>query len=105
MLKDIIFPTALNRAEHKLKLLFFLSGCMCGFLSFQELPANSVLLIYLSATGVFPTGRSDGEGTIKECSHCEQGLNSVFYKTMAHSPETTSSFLKKLLNLKPGLFV
>ncbi|KAK7799560.1 hypothetical protein U0070_016521, partial [Myodes glareolus] len=30
--------------------------------SFKELPANSVLLIYLSATGVFPTGRSDGEG-------------------------------------------
>ncbi|KAI4587580.1 hypothetical protein MJG53_005367 [Ovis ammon polii x Ovis aries] len=28
----------------------------------QELPANSVLLIYLSATGVFPTGRSDSEG-------------------------------------------
>ncbi|CAO2597620.1 Protein SCAI [Lemmus lemmus] len=30
--------------------------------SFKELPANSVLLIYLSATGVFPTGRSDGQG-------------------------------------------
>uniref|UniRef100_A0A2I3HGI0 Suppressor of cancer cell invasion n=1 Tax=Nomascus leucogenys TaxID=61853 RepID=A0A2I3HGI0_NOMLE len=30
--------------------------------SFKELPANSVLLIYLSATGVFPTGRSDSEG-------------------------------------------
>ncbi|XP_069465537.1 protein SCAI isoform X3 [Ambystoma mexicanum] len=30
--------------------------------SFKELPANSVLLIYLSATGVFPTGRSDYEG-------------------------------------------
>lgn len=29
---------------------------------FQELPANSVLLIYLSATGVFPTGHSDYEG-------------------------------------------
>ncbi|KAF4797735.1 Golgin subfamily A member 1 [Turdus rufiventris] len=28
----------------------------------QELPANSVLLIYLSATGVFPSGRSDSEG-------------------------------------------
>ncbi|XP_077319657.1 protein SCAI isoform X2 [Lithobates pipiens] len=33
--------------------------------SFKELPANSALLIYLSATGVFPTGRSDYE---------EQGL-------------------------------
>ncbi|XP_043913966.1 protein SCAI isoform X2 [Protopterus annectens] len=30
--------------------------------SFKELPSNSVLLIYLSATGVFPTGRSDYEG-------------------------------------------
>ncbi|XP_032162555.1 protein SCAI isoform X5 [Mustela erminea] len=30
--------------------------------SFKELPANSVLLIYLSATGVFPTGRADSEG-------------------------------------------
>ncbi|XP_040180811.1 protein SCAI isoform X2 [Rana temporaria] len=30
--------------------------------SFKELPANSALLIYLSATGVFPTGRSDYEG-------------------------------------------
>ncbi|XP_004075111.1 protein SCAI [Oryzias latipes] len=29
--------------------------------SFKELPANSVLLIYLSATGVFPTGHSDYE--------------------------------------------
>lgn len=29
---------------------------------FQELPANSVLLVYLSATGVFPTGHSDYEG-------------------------------------------
>ncbi|KAL6093785.1 hypothetical protein STEG23_037159 [Scotinomys teguina] len=29
--------------------------------SLKELPANSVLLICLSATGVFPTGRSDGE--------------------------------------------
>ncbi|ETE59713.1 Protein SCAI, partial [Ophiophagus hannah] len=31
----------------------------------HELPANSVLLIYLSATGVFPSGRSDSEGTNK----------------------------------------
>ncbi|XP_023697057.1 protein SCAI-like isoform X2 [Paramormyrops kingsleyae] len=31
--------------------------------SFKELPASSVLLVYLSATGVFPTGRSDYEGT------------------------------------------
>ncbi|XP_058861179.1 protein SCAI [Acipenser ruthenus] len=30
--------------------------------AFKELPANSVLLMYLSATGVFPTGRSDYEG-------------------------------------------
>ncbi|XP_030642970.1 protein SCAI [Chanos chanos] len=30
--------------------------------SFKELPANSVLLMYLSATGVFPTGRPDYEG-------------------------------------------
>ncbi|KAK9533050.1 hypothetical protein VZT92_010403 [Zoarces viviparus] len=30
--------------------------------SFKELPANSVLLVYLSATGVFPTGSSDYEG-------------------------------------------
>lgn len=30
--------------------------------SFKELPANSVLLVYISATGVFPTGRSDYEG-------------------------------------------
>ncbi|CAL8386856.1 unnamed protein product [Boreogadus saida] len=30
--------------------------------SFKELPANSVLLVYLSATGVFPAGRSDYEG-------------------------------------------
>ncbi|KAG8010985.1 Protein SCAI [Nibea albiflora] len=30
--------------------------------SFKELPANSVLLVYLSATGVFPTGHSDYEG-------------------------------------------
>ncbi|XP_029024653.1 protein SCAI isoform X2 [Betta splendens] len=30
--------------------------------SFKELPANSVLLIYLSATGVFPTGHSDYKG-------------------------------------------
>ncbi|XP_052448753.1 protein SCAI isoform X2 [Carassius gibelio] len=30
--------------------------------SFKELPANSVLLVYLSATGVFPTGRSESEG-------------------------------------------
>uniref|UniRef100_A0A8C1UGM3 Protein SCAI-like n=1 Tax=Cyprinus carpio TaxID=7962 RepID=A0A8C1UGM3_CYPCA len=29
---------------------------------FSELPANSVLLVYLSATGVFPTGRSESEG-------------------------------------------
>ncbi|XP_072227704.1 protein SCAI isoform X2 [Leuresthes tenuis] len=29
--------------------------------SFKELPANSVLLVYLSATGVFPTGQSDYE--------------------------------------------
>ncbi|XP_076020078.1 protein SCAI isoform X3 [Genypterus blacodes] len=28
----------------------------------QELPANSVLLVYLSATGVFPAGPSDYEG-------------------------------------------
>ncbi|KAG9335374.1 hypothetical protein JZ751_005296 [Albula glossodonta] len=32
--------------------------------SFKELPANSVLLIYLSATGVFPTGRPDLEGDL-----------------------------------------
>lgn len=38
-----------------------------------------MLLIYLSATGVFPTGRSDSEGTIKECSCCEQGLNSLYF--------------------------
>ncbi|XP_056601565.1 protein SCAI [Triplophysa dalaica] len=31
--------------------------------SFKELPANSVLLVYLSATGVFPAGRSDCEAT------------------------------------------
>ncbi|KAK6470752.1 protein SCAI [Huso huso] len=30
--------------------------------AFKELPANSVLLMYLSATGVFSTGRSDYEG-------------------------------------------
>ncbi|KAM8872734.1 protein SCAI isoform 1-T2 [Synchiropus picturatus] len=30
--------------------------------SFKELPANSVLLVYLSATGVFPVGHSDFEG-------------------------------------------
>ncbi|XP_058632162.1 protein SCAI isoform X3 [Onychostoma macrolepis] len=30
--------------------------------SFKELPANSVLLVYLSATGVFPSGRSECEG-------------------------------------------
>ncbi|XP_075885556.1 protein SCAI isoform X1 [Nelusetta ayraudi] len=30
--------------------------------SFKELPANSVLLIYLSATGVFPAGHSEYEG-------------------------------------------
>ncbi|XP_064860668.1 protein SCAI-like [Oncorhynchus nerka] len=30
--------------------------------SFKELPANSVLLVYLSATGVFPTGCLDYEG-------------------------------------------
>ncbi|XP_060718946.1 protein SCAI isoform X3 [Tachysurus vachellii] len=30
--------------------------------SFKELPANSVLLVYLSATGVFPTGRVEYEG-------------------------------------------
>ncbi|XP_041090361.1 protein SCAI isoform X1 [Polyodon spathula] len=30
--------------------------------AFKELPANSVLLMYLSATGVFPVGRSDYEG-------------------------------------------
>ncbi|TWW66811.1 Protein SCAI [Takifugu flavidus] len=30
--------------------------------SFKELPANSVLLVYLSATGVFPCGHSDYEG-------------------------------------------
>uniref|UniRef100_H3BG28 Suppressor of cancer cell invasion n=1 Tax=Latimeria chalumnae TaxID=7897 RepID=H3BG28_LATCH len=30
--------------------------------SFKELPANSVLLVYLSATGVLPTGRSEYEG-------------------------------------------
>ncbi|XP_051952587.1 protein SCAI-like isoform X2 [Xyrauchen texanus] len=30
--------------------------------SFKELPANSVLLVYLSATGVFPTGCSDCDG-------------------------------------------
>ncbi|XP_069744443.1 protein SCAI isoform X4 [Narcine bancroftii] len=30
--------------------------------SFKELPGNSVLLVYLSATGVFPTGRCDYEG-------------------------------------------
>uniref|UniRef100_A0A3Q3MWV3 Suppressor of cancer cell invasion n=1 Tax=Labrus bergylta TaxID=56723 RepID=A0A3Q3MWV3_9LABR len=30
--------------------------------SFKELPANSVLLVYLSATGVFPTGHTDYEG-------------------------------------------
>ncbi|XP_056289088.1 protein SCAI [Pseudoliparis swirei] len=30
--------------------------------SFKELPANSALLVYLSATGVFPTGNSDYEG-------------------------------------------
>uniref|UniRef100_A0A8C2B079 Suppressor of cancer cell invasion n=1 Tax=Cyprinus carpio TaxID=7962 RepID=A0A8C2B079_CYPCA len=30
--------------------------------SFKELPANSVLLVYLSATGVFPAGRSECEG-------------------------------------------
>lgn len=30
----------------------------------QELPANSVLLVYLSATGVFPAGPSEYEGKI-----------------------------------------
>ncbi|TNN29886.1 Protein SCAI [Liparis tanakae] len=30
--------------------------------SFKELPANSALLVYLSATGVFPTGSSEYEG-------------------------------------------
>ncbi|XP_062845045.1 protein SCAI isoform X2 [Trichomycterus rosablanca] len=30
--------------------------------SFKELPANSVLLVYLSATGVFPPGRAEYEG-------------------------------------------
>ncbi|XP_061118899.1 protein SCAI-like [Conger conger] len=30
--------------------------------SFKELPANSVLLVYLSATGVFPTGCTEYEG-------------------------------------------
>uniref|UniRef100_H3CBT8 Suppressor of cancer cell invasion n=1 Tax=Tetraodon nigroviridis TaxID=99883 RepID=H3CBT8_TETNG len=30
--------------------------------SFKELPANSVLLVYLSAAGVFPCGNSDYEG-------------------------------------------
>lgn len=30
--------------------------------SFKELPANSVLLVYMSATGVFPTGHTDYEG-------------------------------------------
>ncbi|CAB1442797.1 unnamed protein product, partial [Pleuronectes platessa] len=29
--------------------------------SFKELPANSVLLVYLSATGIFPAGHSDYE--------------------------------------------
>lgn len=39
---------------HELSLYFYL----------QELPGNSVLLVYLSATGVFPTGRCDYEGII-----------------------------------------
>ncbi|XP_048859270.1 protein SCAI-like [Brienomyrus brachyistius] len=30
--------------------------------SFKELPANSVLLLYLSATGVFPNGRGEYDG-------------------------------------------
>lgn len=34
------------------------------FSNFKELPANSVLLVYLSATGVFPTGHSDYEGKL-----------------------------------------
>lgn len=46
----------------------FLPLPLLSLFEFQELPANSVLLIYLSATGVFPSGRSDSEGTIKECS-------------------------------------
>ncbi|KAL7980900.1 hypothetical protein Chor_002054 [Crotalus horridus] len=36
-----------------------------GLQATEELPANSVLLIYLSATGVFPSGRLDSEGTNK----------------------------------------
>uniref|UniRef100_A0A8C4EPL3 Protein SCAI n=1 Tax=Dicentrarchus labrax TaxID=13489 RepID=A0A8C4EPL3_DICLA len=36
--------------------------------SFKELPANSVLLVYLSATGVFPTGHSDYEGKMQRMS-------------------------------------
>lgn len=38
--------------------------CYIIFFPSQELPANSVLLVYLSATGVFPTGHSDYEGTM-----------------------------------------
>ncbi|KAJ8379571.1 hypothetical protein SKAU_G00003490 [Synaphobranchus kaupii] len=53
-----------ERTPHKYLLYKPTFSQLYSFLSasFKELPANSVLLIYLSATGVFPTGRTDYEG-------------------------------------------
>lgn len=83
------------------------SVCMCDYLSFQELPANSVLLIYLSATGVFPTGRSDSEGTIKECSLSWAGLEFSLFSTrqwlVAHRPSQDCQ--QGFQTLQPGLFI
>uniref|UniRef100_A0A3B3VV75 Suppressor of cancer cell invasion n=1 Tax=Poecilia latipinna TaxID=48699 RepID=A0A3B3VV75_9TELE len=49
--------------------------------SFKELPANSVLLVYLSATGVFPrcTGESDGDWT---GSRSEPGSDACFRRSL-----------------------
>lgn len=58
---------------------------------FQELPANSVLLVYLSATGVFPTGHSDYEGKILGIGigpHVSIISYGVFINRAKHSPQS-----------------
>lgn len=71
---------------------------------FQELPANSVLLVYLSATGVFPTGHSDYEGKILGIGpHVSIISYGVFINRAKHSPQSKDFWfnLMNWMNSKP----
>ncbi|XP_041090363.1 protein SCAI isoform X2 [Polyodon spathula] len=63
--------------------------------AFKELPANSVLLMYLSATGVFPVGRSDYE---------DQSQRGSLFTLFLYNPLMAFLYVCGLSSMRSGLW-